>query len=94
MEFEVEHEPGRRRFVTRTGERESRLFYIPVAPDVVDFRNTWVDPASRGQGVGEALVLAALRWARDGGLRVIPTCGFVATVVRRHPEFEPLLTRR
>lgn len=90
---EVVHEPERRRFVARTGERESRLFYIPGPPGVVDFRTTWVDPSSRGRGVGEALVLAGLRWAREEGLRVVPTCGFVGTVVRRHPEFEPLLTR-
>lgn len=92
MEVEVVHEPARRHFVTRAGERESRLFYIPGTPGVVEFRNTWVDPALRGHGVGEALVLAALRWARAEGLRVIPSCGFVGTVVRRHPEFEPLLT--
>lgn len=94
MEIEVVHEPARRRFVVRAGERESHLFYIPGASGVVDFRNTWVDPSLRGQGVGEALVLAALRWARDEGIRVIPTCGFVGTVVRRHSEFEPLLVSR
>ena len=50
-------------------------------------------PALRGHGVGEKLVRQALEWAREEGLRVIPSCWFVDTVVRRHPEYETLLER-
>jgi predicted GNAT family acetyltransferase len=90
---EVTHEPQRGRFIVRTGERESRLIYRRIDPGVVDFRSTFVHPSVRGQGVGEALVCRALEWARAQGLRVIPSCWFVDAVVRRHPEFEPLLER-
>lgn len=93
LDVEVVHEPTRRRFVARAGGRESHLFYIPAEQGVVEFRTTYVDPALRGQGVGEKLVLAALAWAKDEGLAVIPTCWYVGTVVRRHPEFEGLLRR-
>ena len=91
LDVDVVHEPTRRRFVARAGQKESHLFYIPGAHGVVEFRTTYVDPALRGQGVGEKLVLAALGWARDEGIKVIPTCWYVGTVVRRHPEFEALL---
>jgi predicted GNAT family acetyltransferase len=52
----------------------------------------YVDPGLRGHGVGEKLVRQALDWAREEGLG-IPSCWFVDTVVRRHPEYEPLLER-
>jgi len=43
--------------------------------------------------VGEALVLAGFEWAKGEGLKVIPTCSFVRTVVGRHPEYRSLLER-
>lgn len=93
MQVDVVHEPERGRFIARAGERESQLVYRRLGAEVVDFRSTFVHPSVRGQGVGEALVRQALEWARAEGLRVIPSCWFVDTVVRRHPEFEPLLER-
>jgi predicted GNAT family acetyltransferase len=93
VDVEVVHEPARRRFVARAGERESQLVYLRLEQDVVDFRSTYVDPTLRGHGVGEKLVRRALEWARDEGLKVIPSCWFVDTVVRRHPEYEALLER-
>ena len=93
MDADVVHEPARRRFVVRDGERESQLVYLPLEHDTVDFRSTYVHPAARGHGVGEKLVREALEWARVEGLRVIPSCWFVGTVVRRHPEYAPLLER-
>jgi uncharacterized protein len=91
VSVEVVHEPTRRRFVAYVGGRENRLFYMPGEEGVVEFRHTWVDPSLRGQGVGERLVLTALDWARAEGLSVIPTCWYVSTVVRRHPEYEALI---
>jgi uncharacterized protein len=92
-DVEVVHEPSRRRFVARSGDRESQLVYLRSEQNVVDFRSTYVHPSVRGKGVGEKLVREALDWARGEGLRVIPSCWFVDTVVRRHPEYEPLLER-
>ena len=93
MDVSVVHEPARRRFVARSGERESQLVYLPLEENTVDFRSTYVHPALRGHGVGEKLVREALEWARAEGLKVIPSCWFVDTVVRRHPEYAPLLAR-
>ena len=93
MDVELVHEPGRKRFVARAADKESHLVYTPMGSGVVDFLSTYVHPTLRGQGVGDKLVCRALDWARAEGLRVIPSCWFVDTVVRRHPEYEPLMER-
>ena len=93
VDGEVVHEPARGRFVDRSEGSESQLIYITGGEGLVEFQSTWVDPSARGCGVGEALVLAGLEWAKGEGLKVIPTCWFVRTVVGRHPEYRSLLER-
>jgi len=47
--------------------------------------------ALQGQGVAADLVHAALAFARSQGLRVRPSCSYVAAYMRRHPETLDLL---
>lgn len=53
--------------------------------------HTFVPPDFRGQGFAEKVVRAALEYAREERLRVVPACSYVAAFIRRHPEFHPLV---
>lgn len=46
-----------------------------------------------GQGVGSAIVLAALRDIKDKKLTLIPYCPFVARYIKRHPEWQTLVKK-
>ena len=50
------------------------------------------DPA--GQGVGSQIAFKALTDIREQGSKVIPQCGFVASYIRRHPEWQELVAVR
>lgn len=52
----------------------------------INFVHTEVPQALRGRGLGKQLVRAALEYAREHQLTVIPSCPFVKTYLRRHPE--------
>jgi len=52
-----------------------------------------VPPELEGRGIGARMVLAALDDIRARGEKVIPQCGFVAAVMRRHPEYQDLMAR-
>jgi predicted GNAT family acetyltransferase len=55
------------------------------------FPHTEIDSAFGGQGVGSALIRAALDdVARRGGLRVRPDCPFVAGWLDKHPDYAHL----
>jgi uncharacterized protein len=57
----------------------------------IDLQHTVVPHALEGGGYGAALARAALDHARQNGLKVIPTCSFVRTFVKRHHEYDDLL---
>ena len=59
--------------------------------DLLVLHHTEVPLALQGQGVAGELVQAVLDWARAQGLRVRPTCSYVAAYVRRHPHTQDLL---
>lgn len=58
---------------------------------VMDIVHTGVPPASEGHGVAALLVRAALAHARAQGLKVRPSCSYVAAYMRRHRDTLDLL---
>lgn len=54
--------------------------------------HTGVPPAIEGRGIGDRLARHALDHARQRGLEVLPECGFIATYIRRHPEYLDLVS--
>lgn len=58
---------------------------------IVSMTHAEVPLASRGGGVGSALVAGALVLVRQRGEKVVPLCPFVAHYMRRHPEARDLL---
>lgn len=89
--MEIEHIPAHHRFVVHLPGGDAVLAYRDTAAGPMDIRKVYVPESARGQGVGGALVEAALVHARAAGRRVIPTCWYVDTWVDQHPEFREVL---
>ena len=62
-----------------------------IARDAMWLLHVQVPPEARGHGVASELTRTALKLARERGLKVVPVCSFVATYIRRHPEYQPML---
>ena len=56
------------------------------AGEVMVMHHTGVPRALEGRGIAARLVAAALDHAREQGLKVRPSCSYVALYMRRHPE--------
>lgn len=59
--------------------------------DRLVFFDTQVDPAHRGNGLGQELIRVALEDVRAQGREVEPECRFVAAYIYEHPEYLDLL---
>lgn len=56
------------------------------------FTHTEVPAVSEGHGVGGSLAKAALDYARDHHLEIVPLCEFVIAYIRKYPEYLPLVS--
>jgi predicted GNAT family acetyltransferase len=88
----VEHDSRAHRFTLSVQSGTAVLAYAPARPGVLELYSTFVPPGDRGKGVAARLVEAALDHARTEGLRVIPTCWYVARWIEQHPEHEDLIS--
>ena len=55
--------------------------------DFLTLVHTEVPHELNGRGIGGKLAQAALDFARAEKLKVAPSCPFVASYIRRHPEY-------
>jgi len=87
---EVRHNPQRHRFYIALDHGEAHLDYERIDSQTVDFAHTFVSPELRGQGLAGRVVEQALEHAREEGWKVIPSCPFVASYLKDHPEVQDL----
>ncbi len=54
--------------------------------EVLTLVHTEVPEALEGRGLGSLLAKAALSYAKEKDLTVVPVCSFVQSYLKRHPE--------
>lgn len=92
MRADIRHEPHARRFVIDADGGTALIQYRTLdANRTLDFNHTYTPPALRGSGIASRLTEHALRYAREHGYKVVPSCPFVAAFIERHPEYRDLL---
>jgi predicted GNAT family acetyltransferase len=92
MEVKIEHHEEDQEFIAQIPEGEAELAYSLPKEDVMDIQHTYVSENLRGEGIAEQLAKTALEYARQKQWKVIATCPFISTYVKRHSkEYKSLL---
>jgi len=81
----------RNRFEVTVNGRTAVSEYMLAGNTRIVFSHNEVPDALEGNGIGSRLARTALEYARDNELKVIPLCPYIASYIRRHPEYRPLL---
>ncbi len=62
-----------------------------VGEDKIIIDHTEVNPGNEGKGFGKQMVLKAVEYARERGLKIIPLCPFAKSVFDKVPELTYVL---
>ena len=85
-EVPIVNNEATQRFEARFAEGVALLQYRYRSDGALVLVHTEVPPALRRKGIATRLASAALAFARDRRLEVVPECPFVAAYLRQHPE--------
>lgn len=88
--IEVVMNEAEQQFQARLGDETAFAEYRLVDHGII-LPHTVVPESFEGKGVGSALAKAALGYAREHDLKVIPTCTFMAGYIRTHPEWHDVV---
>jgi uncharacterized protein len=78
------------RFETDTDGGPAFVEYI-IDGDEITFTRTEVPKEAEGKGIASTLAAAALAYARESKLRVIPKCPYVMGWLKRHHEYDDIV---
>jgi predicted GNAT family acetyltransferase len=90
-DFPVTHNSDERRFEMNV-KGELAVITYRLSPGVISLDHTGVPVPIEGHGVAAKLTRAALDFARSENLRVVPACSYVAAFVRKHSEYQDLVS--
>lgn len=69
----------------------ARLTYVQTDKNQLLLEHTEVDDELRGKNVGYEMVTAAVAYARQHNLRIVPICPFVQSVFDKKPDYADVL---
>lgn len=79
-------------FKAVSNEKEAgKMTYSWAGSDKFIIDHTEVNPDFNGQGVGKKMVLAAVDYARENGLKIIPLCPFAKAMFNKVQELRDVL---
>lgn len=73
------------------GKEEAKMTFVFAGPDKFIINHTEVNPGNEGKGFGKKMVTAAVEYAREKGMKIIPLCPFAKSVFDKVEEFRDVL---
>lgn len=73
------------------GKQAGRIAYTWAGTDKIIIDHTETKPDFAGQGIGKELVAAAVDYARQEKIKVMPLCPFAKRVFDKTPDYADVL---
>lgn len=78
-------------YIEIEGKQEAEMTYTWAGTDRIIIDHTEVSDALRGKNAGKQLVMKAVEFARNKGIKIIPLCPFAKSVFQKTPEIRDVL---
>ena len=90
----IEHKEQKKKgmfYIDDDGDKVAELAYLRSAPGEITIHHTEVSEDLRGDGIGQDLVAAAVKYARENKLKIVATCPYAHKIIEETPEFRDVL---
>lgn len=92
MEVTHQQEENKGAFTAQeNGAKAGEMTYSKAGTDKIIIDHTEVNPEFKGKGVGKELVLAAVTYARNNGIKVLPLCPFAKATFDKNKDIQDVL---
>lgn len=78
-------------FIGEKNKPMAEMTYSKAGNDTIIIDHTEVSEALKGKGAGKQLVTAAVEYARQNGIKIIPLCPFARSVFEKVREYHDVL---
>jgi len=78
-------------FIEVNSEKKAEMTYSKAGDKMIIIDHTEVDDSLRGKGAGKQMVEAAVIFARENKIKIMPLCPFASSVFKKIPEFRDVL---
>ncbi|OGV03659.1 MAG: hypothetical protein A2330_07735 [Ignavibacteria bacterium RIFOXYB2_FULL_36_7] len=89
--MEIKHDKDQEKFYLVESGKESYAKYIMDDSKTINIIKVYVHPDLRNRGLAGKLAKAALEYAKENNLKVIPTCSYADYFIAKNKEYEDLL---
>lgn len=73
------------------GKKAGEMTYSKAGKSLIIIDHTEVDSAFGGQGVGKKMVLAAVDFAREKNIKILPLCPFAKAAFEKDASIQDVL---
>lgn len=88
--MQIQHSSTERKgefFVEKKGKKVAQMTYSKAGPSKIIIDHTEVDPSLQGEGIGYKLVEAAVEYARNNAIKIMPLCPFANAVFKKRVAY-------
>lgn len=73
-------------YIEENGQRVGEMTYVHAGPGKIIIDHTEVHSSMEGKGVGKQLLAAAVKYARENNLKIVPLCPYAKRVMEKSPD--------
>lgn len=79
-------------YIKENGQKSALMTYKKSGRNEITIDHTEVDEAMQGKGLGKQMVSAAVEYARENDIKIVPVCPFVKEIIDKTSEYQDVLS--
>lgn len=91
MPEEIIHRKKSQRFFLKIGRGKASYLKYTIGGNRMSIDSTYTPKEFRGRGYAGKLMKAAIEFAKENNLKIVPNCTYAQYYFEKHPELKELL---